>query len=111
MGKTQDTDMVGKRSQTGSFVPWLSLKDVTHQLFAVYTYGKVEIYFQWYAVKPPFDDEAKRLLLLEKLNAIQGVNIPRDAITRRLFAVRVPVPTGSLVDLTFETERAPRSTK
>jgi hypothetical protein len=73
----------GKGSQTGSFVPWLSLKDATHQLFAVYTYGKVEIYFQWYVVKPPFDDETKRLLLLEKLNAIQGVNIPRDAITRR----------------------------
>jgi hypothetical protein len=73
----------GKGARTGSFVPWLSKNDATHQLFAVYTYGKVEIYFQWYAVKPPFDDEAKRLLLLGKLNAIEGVHISQDAITSR----------------------------
>jgi len=38
----------GKGSQTGSFVPYFAHKETDHQLFAVYTYGKVEIYFYWY---------------------------------------------------------------
>jgi len=73
----------GKGSQTGSFVPYIFHRDVQHQLFAVYTYGKVEIYFQWYARKSGFDDEAQRLSLLEKLNKIEGVKIPQSAITRK----------------------------
>ena len=73
----------GKGSRTGSFVPYIYYEGVQHQLFAVYTYGKVEIYFYWYTYKPPFDDEAKRLSLLEKLNKIEGVNIPKDAIAKR----------------------------
>jgi hypothetical protein len=43
----------------------------------------VEIYFQWYARKSGFDDEAQRLSLLEKLNKIEGVKIPQSAITRK----------------------------
>lgn len=73
----------GKGKRTGSFVPLLVHKDVHHQLFAVYTYGVVEIYFQWYVYKPPFDTEEKRLELWEKLNRLEGVNIPRDGLTRR----------------------------
>jgi hypothetical protein len=33
--------------------------------------------------KPPFDDEAKRRELLKRLNEIEGVNFPADAITKR----------------------------
>ena len=73
----------GKGSQIGSFVPYIFHDDTQHQLFAIYTHGKVEIYFQWYARKSGFDDEAKRLLLLEKLNRIEGVKIPKNAIARR----------------------------
>jgi hypothetical protein len=73
----------GKGTRTGSFVPYILHNDVSHPLFAVYTYSKVEIYFYWYAYKPPFDDEAKRLLLLEKLNNIDGVKIPKQAIAKR----------------------------
>jgi hypothetical protein len=73
----------GRGSQTGSFVPYIVHKDVQHQLFAVYTYGKLEIYFYWYTYKPPFNDEAMRLSLLEKLNKIEGVNIPKSSIAKR----------------------------
>ncbi|MBN1482776.1 hypothetical protein EH223_12420 [candidate division KSB1 bacterium] len=73
----------GKGARTGSFVPYILHKDISHPLFAVYTYSKLEIYFYWYAYKPPFDDEAKRLLLLEKLNNIDGVKIPKQAIAKR----------------------------
>lgn len=81
----------GKGKQSGSFVPILNHKEIIHQLFAVYTYGRVEVYFYWYALKPPFDSEVKRRELLEKLNQIEGIDIPGDAISRR--------PSISLVEL------------
>jgi hypothetical protein len=71
----------GKRS--GSFVPVIVHKDWRHQLFAVYTYGMLEIYFYWYTYKPPFDAEEKRRELLNKLNQIEGIKIPADALARR----------------------------
>jgi hypothetical protein len=78
----------GRGRQSGSFVPVLTHNGVDHQVFAVYT-GSVpgtatcEVYFQWYAYKPPFDDEAKRREMLSKLNAINGISLPPDAISRR----------------------------
>lgn len=73
----------GEGAKMGSFVPWFSHNGRQHQLFAVWTYASVEIYFYWYQFKPPFDEEAKRLELLHRLNAIPGVSIPPDAIARR----------------------------
>ncbi len=73
----------GKGKENGSFVPVLNHNGTDHQLFAVFTAGGVEIYFQWYQYKAPFDSEEKRLELLKRLNAIQGVSIPESAITRR----------------------------
>ena len=51
--------------------------------FVVWTYGIVEIYFQWYQYRPTFDTETIRLELLKRLNQIGGVDIPTMAITRR----------------------------
>jgi hypothetical protein len=73
----------GKGQRMGSFVPTVHHNGTDYQLFAVWTYGTVELYFQWYQTKPPFEAEAKRLELLRRLNAIDGVSIPPDAITRR----------------------------
>jgi hypothetical protein len=73
----------GQGSRSGSFVPILHHGGTDHQLFAVWTYGTVEIYFYWYQYKPPFDAEEKRLALLDRLNAIPGVSIPQEAISRR----------------------------
>lgn len=73
----------GRGRTMGSFVPVLNHAGVDHQLFAVFSGGSVEIYFQWYLYRPPFSDEGKRLELLERLNAIPGVSIPADAIGRR----------------------------
>lgn len=73
----------GKGKVDGSFIPTLQQADVKHQLFAVWTNGNIELYFQWYAVKPPFDLEQKRVELLNRLNTIPGVAVPADAITRR----------------------------
>jgi hypothetical protein len=73
----------GQGKQNGSFVPIFDHTGRKHQLFAVNTNGFVETYFTWYARKPPFDAEEKRIELLQRLNQIQGVNIPEDAINRR----------------------------
>ncbi len=73
----------GRGRTMGSFVPVANVGGVDHQLFAVYSGGVVEIYFQWYLYRPPFTDEAKRREMLDRLNAIPGVSLPADSITRR----------------------------
>jgi hypothetical protein len=48
----------------------------------LWTYGKIEIGFQMMQ-KPPFDDRAKRIELLRRLNKIDDVVIPVDAVDLR----------------------------
>ena len=60
------------------------------QLFGVWTYGTVELQFQWYVNRPPFDSADKRGDLLSRLNGIKGINLPADSIARRPgFTLRV----------------------
>lgn len=73
----------GHGARSGSYVPILLQNDRDHQLFAVWTYGTVEIYFAYYQNKPPFDSEQKRSDLLAKLNMIPGLSLPADSINRR----------------------------
>lgn len=73
----------GKGQRSGSFVPILNHRGVEHQTFAVWSSGYVEIYFQHYANKAPFDDIEKRKELLKRINAITSIVIADDAITRR----------------------------
>ncbi|HEX2948698.1 MAG TPA: hypothetical protein VHV83_03880 [Armatimonadota bacterium] len=71
----------GKRS--GSFVPILEHGGQTHYVITAWTSGSIEIGFQWMKSRPPFMDEAKRRELLQRLNAIPGIMLPDDSITRR----------------------------
>jgi hypothetical protein len=73
----------GEGKRHGSCVPVLNYKGRDHQLFALWTYGTVEIYFYWYQYRPPFDSAAKRLEMLQRLNVIEGMAIPDDGINRR----------------------------
>jgi hypothetical protein len=73
----------GKGTKDGSFFPIFDYKNENHLLISVWTYGRVEIQFQWMQKKSPFDKEDKRHDLLVLLNNISGVMIPPDAITRR----------------------------
>lgn len=77
----------GKGKTQGSFGPSAWVGGVKHNPFAVYSGSKgdpcVEIYFQWLAAKPPFDGEDERRELLAKLNAIEGVDLPGDCLSRR----------------------------
>jgi hypothetical protein len=67
----------------GSMIPDFNHGNKHYYMFALWTYGSLEIYFQWLKGKPPFDDESKRLELLKRINETPEVNIPPDGITRR----------------------------
>jgi hypothetical protein len=71
---------VGRR---GSLAPILKLRNKNIFCFALWTGGSVEIYFQHMKTRPPFDNEAKRKELLDKLNLITGLNTPLDKISAR----------------------------
>jgi hypothetical protein len=73
----------GKGKNDGSFYPMLDHNDETYYPIAIWTYGKIEIQFQWLMNRSAFSDETKRRELLNRLNQIPGVNIPENAITRR----------------------------
>lgn len=73
----------GRGAREGSFIPVANHGGVDHQLFAVWSTGTVEVLFQWYANKPVFAEDGKRLEMLERLNAIPGVSLTADAIRRR----------------------------
>jgi hypothetical protein len=73
----------GQGATLGSFVPTLSHKDRDHQLFAVYTSGGIEIYFQWLKNKPAFASDEKRLELARRLNEVVGTSFDASVIARR----------------------------
>jgi hypothetical protein len=79
----------GRGAEMGSIVPVLELErgrakgGLNVHFFVLWTYGQVEMYFQWLKTKPPFDDNANRLELLRRINEIDGVALPEDAIERR----------------------------
>ncbi len=83
----------GKGAIDGSFFPMLDYNDASHSTFALWTYGRVEIQFQWMKERTPFDDESLRLKLLGLLNDIPGVDISRDSITKR-----PGIPLSALAD-------------
>jgi hypothetical protein len=72
----------GRGKQDGSMVPVLDVGGTSFFLFTVWTYGRIEINFQ-YMTRGPFADEAKRRELSERLSDIAGVAIPESALTRR----------------------------
>ena len=83
----------GKGARSGSFVPGLDHGGVWHQFIGVWTYGNLNVQFQFMQGQPPFDSEAKRTELLRRLNEIPGITLPADSISRR-----PPIPLSSLSD-------------
>jgi hypothetical protein len=92
----------GKGKQDGSFVVhyhYAQDPELTQYLFAVYTYGNVEVHFQYMKDKPPFDTDEKREELQAKLNQITGINIPLERIALRpSFPLSVLIDKGNLAD-------------
>lgn len=83
----------GRGSRYGTLVPIVEHKGMPHQMFAIWTLGHVELYFYWYARKPPFNSEELRREFADRLGAVPGINLPDDAIERR-----PPVPLSVLTE-------------
>jgi hypothetical protein len=72
----------GRGKQVGAMVPVLDVLGASFYPFTVWTYGRLEISFQ-YMTNGPFADEEKRRELLAKLNALPGVRIEAASLSRR----------------------------
>jgi hypothetical protein len=70
----------GRGVKNGSFYPTLDWKGKGNSVIAVWTHGQVAVQFGELKKRPPFDDEAKRKELRDRLNRIPGVDIPAEAI-------------------------------
>lgn len=73
----------GEGAIYGSFCPLIQHDGVTHFPFSVWTFGQVEIWFQYMVPRPVFNLPSKRLELFEKLNAIDGVDLPIGRLQTR----------------------------
>jgi hypothetical protein len=72
----------GRGKFYGSFFPVVDHGGDWYSPVALWTNGRVEVQFGLLSRRPTFDAEAKREELAQRLNAIEGVEIPLDAITR-----------------------------
>lgn len=72
----------GKGVKDGSCTPRLWLGDSALYVFSIWTYGRVEMLFQWLK-RPPFDTDGRRLEIVQRLNQISGITIPESAVRRR----------------------------
>jgi hypothetical protein len=61
----------------------LDWKGNKNSVISVWTYGRMEVQFQWMKDRPPFDAEAKRQELRNRLNRIPGIDIPADSLALR----------------------------
>ena len=73
----------GKGSNDGSCIPAIDLGNETALPFALWTYNRVEVQFQYLKRLKVFSSEAKRAELAQRMNAIKGVQIPMNALERR----------------------------
>lgn len=77
----------GQGLQSGSFVPVFENESTKQLLFAAYTGASnssptIQLYFSYWAKRPPFDVPSERLALLRQLNEIPGIALPDSAIDK-----------------------------
>ena len=78
------------RPGNGGVVPVLKVGGVKYHFGRIRTDGEVAVYFDRMARKAPFSDEALRLELLQRLNRIDGINLPEAKLEKRpRFELRV----------------------
>lgn len=88
----------GKGVRDGSCYPRIERGSGIVWPFGLWTYGTVEINFQYLKSRAPFEPREAREELLKRLNAIDGVRLRPDAIDRR--------PSFDIALLADATQRA-----
>jgi hypothetical protein len=88
----------GKGRFYGSFFPVVDHGGDWYAPVALWTNGRVEMQFGLLSRRPAFDSEAKREEFAQRLNAIEGVEIPLDGITRSpSFALAILARDAALI--------------
>lgn len=73
----------GEGRITGSFYPLFDdLNGEAHYLFSAWTSGTVSMHFDRYARTEAYGPVEKRVALLERLNAIDGIYLPSDSVEK-----------------------------
>jgi hypothetical protein len=75
----------GKGKKDGAFIPVFDKNKIDYFPIAVrtgFSYAYIQIQFEPLSSRPPFDNEERRLELLNRLNKVQGINLPLDSISR-----------------------------
>ena len=62
------------------FAQYKEVSGVRHYFFKVQTNGLIQVWFYYLKMKEPFVDEGMRLELLERLNGIEGVELPKEKV-------------------------------
>lgn len=88
----------GSGQKDGSFQAGLDNASGYLFPFALYTFGRVEVQFQWMLRRPPFDQRQRRVELQQKLNAIPGVRISDDSLEKRAAIPLEVLTDGSALD-------------
>ena len=73
----------GHGLKDGSCIPVFDYNAQNYWPFSLWTYGRIEIQFQYLKERSPFDSVETRMELLNKLNGISGISIPEDSIEKR----------------------------
>jgi hypothetical protein len=92
MKEHADEVWFGRGSQDGSMGMTIIANGHNYVPMLIWSYGRIEITFQYLMMRAPFDSVDKRSEFLRRLNEIDGVNLPANAIARR---PSVPVATLS----------------
>jgi len=87
----------GRGAKQGSFVPYIEHLEFEYFTFSVWTYGAIDIQFQWMKNRPIYGSEQEKIELLNKLNEIPGINISKMRINGRpSFPIKTLSDTNSL---------------
>jgi hypothetical protein len=73
----------GKGSRDGSYIPVFEKGTERYYPVGIWTYGRVEIQFQYLKDQPVFEHVSRRQELAAMLRKIPGVTIPEDSLERR----------------------------
>src|SRR5262249_23006103 len=71
----------GKGKKDGSLFPMLDHDGVNHFVVSVWTSGRLEIPFRWMRTRRPFESEAKRLELRDRLLQIEGLRLEPEGVS------------------------------
>lgn len=84
----------GRGARQGSFVPMIRSATKEQALFAMYTYGRVELYFKPLSSRTPFNDPEKMQQAIRLVDAALPNPLPSDAVSKN--------PQVRISDLTEE---------